>query len=267
MNFFYLLYKAALLFVDRESSHYAAAFSYYAPLALIPLVVFSVLVVGLFYGESYTNQIFSNWGSVLGNDLFQIIKSAVSNLNIETKTSSIPIVGAAFSLGFYIIAMNLLCDGFQKLWDIKSNGVRDWFIKSFRSIAFLVILQIYLVFAIGLEFFISSKIFVASALISSILLFISTTAFFAALYHLLSVKSPHWASCWVGATVSSLLFVGIKNLVDLYIHTTPALNLYGAAGLILVLLVWVYVLAALIYYGAAVAGLYDKIKYKGLTHN
>ncbi len=267
MNFFYLLYKAALHFIDRESSHYAAAFSYYAPLALIPLVVFSVSVVGLIYGESYTNQIFSNWGSVLGNDLFQVIKLAVSNLDIETKTSPVPIVGAAFSLGFYIIAMNLLSDGFQKLWDIKSNGVRGWVIKSLRSFAFLVILQIYLVFMIGLDFFVSLKIFAASTLISSILLFISTTAFFAALYHLLSVKSPRWTSCFVGATVSSLLFVGIKNLVDLYIDSTPALNLYGAAGLILILLVWVYVLAALIYYGAAVAGLYDKIKYKEFTRN
>lgn len=267
MNFFILLYRAALHFVDRESSHYAAAFSYYAPLALIPLVVFSVSVVGFIYGESYTNQIFSNWGSVLGNDLFQIIKLAVSNLDLETKTLPIPIVGAIFSLSFYIIAMNVLGDGFQKLWDIKSGGVRGWFIKSFRSVAFLVILQIYLIFAIGLEFLVSSKLFVASALISSILLFISTTAFFAAMYHLLSVKSPCWASCWVGATVSSLLFVGIKNLVDLYVDTTPALSLYGAAGLILILLVWVYILAALIYYGAAVAGLYDKMKYKGLNRN
>jgi len=48
-------------------------------------------------------------------------------------------------------------------------------------------------------------------------------------------------------------------MVDLYIATTPILSFYGAAGLILVLFVWVYVLAALIYYGAAVAGLYGKI--------
>jgi uncharacterized BrkB/YihY/UPF0761 family membrane protein len=52
----------------------------------------------------------------------------------------------------------------------------------------------------------------------------------------------------------------IKTLVDLYIVTTPALNLYGAASIILVLLVWVYILAAIIFYGAAVAGVYDKMK-------
>ncbi len=267
MNFFFLLYRAALHFVDRESSHYAAAFSYYAPLALIPLLVFSVSVVSLFYGEDYTNQVFSGWGSVLGNDLLQIIKLAVSNLSIEAKNSPLPIVGGVFSLGFYIIAMNVLGDGFKKLWGVKTEGFRDWLIKSFRSLFFIIILQIYLVVAIGLEFLVNSKVFVASTFISSVLLFISTTAFFTALYHLLSVKSPGWTACSIGAVFSSLLFVGIKNLVDLYVDTTPALNLYGAAGLILILLVWVYVLAALIFYGAAVAGLYDKMKSKGLNRN
>lgn len=75
------------------------------------------------------------------------------------------------------------------------------------------------------------------------------------------MKAPSLKGCFVGALVSSILFVLAKILVGSYIASTPVLTLFGAAGLILVLLIWIYVWALLIYYGAAVAGLYDKINF------
>ena len=59
--------------------------------------------------------------------------------------------------------------------------------------------------------------------------------------------------------MAAVLFIGAKYAVSITILTTPALHFYGAAGLILILLIWVYVLAAIILYGAAIAGTYDKI--------
>lgn len=260
MNFLYLLYEAGLRFVDREAGYYAAAFSYYAPLALIPLIFFSIAVVGFIYGESYTSQVFASWGSILGSDLLQVIQLAVKNINIEAQNSRLPVVVIIFFFWLYLTAMNVLSDGFHKLWGIKNCGIRGWLIKSVRSLAFFFILQIYLIFLIGLEFFTNTNIFIAKTAISSTVIFLSTMLFFSVLYHYLATKSPSWSGCMVGAAISSLLFVGIKSLVDIYLANTPALNFYGATGLILILLAWVYVLAVLIYYGAAVAGLYDKMK-------
>lgn len=260
MNFLYLLYDAAAMWLEKESGYYSAAFSYYAPLALIPFLFFTVAIVGFFYGETFTGDVLANWGAVLGDDLVVIIKSALANFDVEARSSGLPIIGGVFFLGFYIVALNIMSDGFQKLWNQETQGLKMFFIKSLRSAAFIFVIQLYLIVVIGVEFFIVPTLFGSSSWMSSAILFISTSAFFTILYRWLSQKSPSWEACWIGSIVSSLLFILIKNLVDIYIATTPVLTLYGTAGLILILLVWVYIFASLINYGAAVAGLYGKIR-------
>jgi membrane protein len=259
VNFFYLLYDAALLWIERGAGYFAAAFSYYAPLALVPLLLFSVTVAGFFYGETFTSEVFTDWGSVLGEDLLTLIRIALENLSTETKTSQVPLVASAFFLGFYIIALNVLSDGFLRLWRREQRGLKYFFKKSARAIGFLLVLQIYLVLVVGFEFFIVPTLAGVYTLINTLFLYVSTAAFFTFLYRFLTNRAPSWAACMVGALVSSLLFVLIKSLVDIYIATTPVLSLYGAAGLILILFVWVYVLAVIIFYGAAVVSVYDKI--------
>ncbi|OGG69978.1 hypothetical protein A3I99_03425 [Candidatus Kaiserbacteria bacterium RIFCSPLOWO2_02_FULL_45_11b] len=259
MNLLFVLYSAAKLWIDKGSNYYAAAFSYYAPLALVPLIFFSIAVATFFYGGSFANQVFADWGAALGSELVEVIRGAVENLSQEANTSRVPIVAGLFFLGFYIIALNVISDGFERLWGRETSGFISFLIKSSRALVFLFVLQIYLVFVIGMEFFIMPAVFGSNSYISSGFLFLSSAVFFTALFRFLVVKSPSLKGCVVGGIVSSVLFVAIKSLVDLYIATTPILSFYGAAGLILVLFVWVYVLAALIYYGAAVAGIYGKI--------
>jgi membrane protein len=259
VKLFYLLYDAAVRFSECGAGYYAAAFSYYAPLALIPLLFVSITIVGSIYGDTFTAQVFSNWGSVLGEDLVNIINLAVSNVDTGEGSSKFTIIGTVFFLSICIFALNVMSDGFEDLWGIQRRGFRAWLFKSFRSIGFIFILQVYLIFIIGLEFFIAPTLFGESTFISSLILFVSTTIFFATLYRILPVHSPTWWGCLVGAVIASLLFVAAKNLVYFYIATTPVIALYGAAGLILILLIWVFILAIIIFYGAAVSGLYDKI--------
>ncbi len=249
---------------EKGAATYAAAFSYYAPLALIPLLLFTLSIVSIFYGQTFTAQVFADWGSILGTELVELIKAALIKLNIETQSSQLPIVAVFFFLGFYFVALNVLSEGFNKLWDTETSGFRAFVARAFRSIWFLFILQAYLIFTIGLEFFIAPTLFEPYTILVSAVFFASTTVFFILLYRLLVAKAPSWTACFVGATITSMFFVVIKSLVDVYIATTPGLTLYGAANLILILLVWIYILAALIFYGAAVAGLYDKM-YPTLT--
>jgi membrane protein len=259
VNFIFVLYNAAKLWIDKGANYYAAAFSYYAPLAIVPLLFFSVAVATFFYGGSFANQVFADWGDALGSELVEVIRVAVDNLSQQASSSRVPIVGGLFFLGFYIIALNVISDGFERLWGRETSGFVSFLIKSARALVFLFVLQIYLVFVIGMEFFIMPAVFGSNSYISSAFLFLSSAIFFTALFRFLVVKSPSLKGCIAGGVVSSVLFVAIKSMVDLYVATTPVLSFYGAAGLILVLFVWVYVLAALIYYGAAVAGLYGRV--------
>lgn len=260
MNLVYLLFQAARVWLERGGSYYAAAFSYYAPLALIPLLFFTVGVSGFLYGETFAREVFASWGSVMGDDVLALIRFALENLREETAAAKIPIIAGGFFLGFYVIALNVVSDGFLKFWGRDSRGFTAYLAKSARALLFLFVLQAYIILIIGLDYFIIPTVFGDSAFFSSALLYVSTTTFFVLLYRYLTSRPPSWLGCVYGALISSVFFVIIKVLVNFYIATTPVLSLYGAAGLILVLFVWVYVLAAIIFYGAAVAGLYDRLK-------
>ena len=254
-----LLIHSARLWYHQDAKLYSAAFSYYAPLALIPLIVLSISIVGIFYGVEFVKDYFLGWGLILGTDLSTLISIAVTNLNAETKTFKAPILGIILFSGISILSLNVLSTGFNKIWGTPYLGVRNWFFKSLRSILFILVLQIYFIFIISFEFFISKTSFESTTLFSTIFIFLNTTILFVVLYKFLPRRSPSLKGCLFGGIVASTLFMVAKSLVGLYLATSSSLNLYGAAGLILVLLVWVYILAALIYYGAAVAHIYDRM--------
>jgi len=259
VTFFKLLYQSAKLWIDQDMVYYAAAFSYYAPLALVPLILISLTIVGLIYGTQFTAQMFSTWGETMGTDLVKILSVAVDNLTIATNSFTIPLVGILFFSTICLVALNVVSAAFQRLWGITDQGLRSWLNRSFRSAIFIIILQLYLIGIIGTEIFLSLIVLPGSELVSQMFFGLSTTIFFTLLYHFLYSHHPSLKGSLVGAIVAALLFMGAKYVVFIMLLTTPSLNFYGAAGPILILLIWVYVLAAIILYGAAIAGTYDKI--------
>jgi membrane protein len=75
-------------------------------------------------------------------------------------------------------------------------------------------------------------------------------ALFAAMYRFLPNSSVEWRDVWVGATVTSLLFTVGKLGLGLYIGKSAVASSYGAAGSILVLLLWIYYSGLIFYFGA-----------------
>ena len=254
-----LLIDAAKHWNSHDAKLYSASFSYYAPLALIPLIIFSISIVGIIYGPNFVKDIFSSWGMVLGSDLSNLIEAAVSNLNSEAETFKIPILGVLFFSGVLIVALNVLSSGFNKLWGIQITGIRSGLVETIRSIFFIFILQIYFIFIFGFEVFLILTDLKGSDLISNLFIFFNTSLLFILLYKFLTIKAPSLKGCVIGSIIATIIFVMAKSLVWLYIISTGSLTIYGAAGLILVLLIWVYILSALIYYGASIAHIYDKI--------
>ncbi|HMO77759.1 MAG TPA: YhjD/YihY/BrkB family envelope integrity protein [Candidatus Paceibacterota bacterium] len=259
MRFFKLLYQSAKLWIENDMVYYAAAFSYYAPLALIPLILISLTMVGLIYGQEFTAQIFNAWGETLGTDLVKMLGLAVDNLTIATNSYSVPVVGIIFFSTICLVALNVLSTAFQRLRGVVELGFINWLKRSLRSAIFIVILQLYLIGIIAIEIFLSLIELPASGFISQVGFGLSSVIFFSVLYRFLYSDKPSVKGSVVGGIIAAILFMGAKHAVYLTLLTTPSLNFYGAAGLILVLLIWVYILAAILLYGAAIATTYDKI--------
>jgi len=259
MKLFYLLLNSSRSWINHDMKSHSAAFSYYAPLAITPLIFLSIGIVGFFYGAEFTTQVITNWGNMLGKDLISLIETGVANIKSETQSYKSPIIGVVFFLSASVFALNVLSTGFRVLWEKNDHGLKRWLTKTIRSFAFILILQVYLMVIIGFEFFLAVTKLRAHEIVSFIFLFFSTAIFFIILLKFLVKESPSWKGVIVGGTISSALFVLSKNYATYYVIKSAGSNIYGTAGLILVLLIWIYLLAAIIYYGAAVASEYDKM--------
>jgi membrane protein len=256
MNFIIMLGQSARLWLRLGMSHYAAAFSYYAPFALVPLILISLGVSNFFYGLSFVKNMFLSWGTIFGPDLTALVELAVQNLDIQVHTYQVPMLAIVFFSFVSILALNALALGFERIWGKPEASVGAWVRQSVRSLLFIMILQIYILTLVSLEG-LRVLLDMDSRIVPLLIWFASISVLFALFYRFLVAHAPSWGGCLVGGLSAGVLFIFAKNIVTVYLATKPVLNIFGAAGLILVLLVWVYVLAAIVYYGAIVAEQYD----------
>jgi membrane protein len=261
MNYLQILVSSGRIWLRLEMGHYAAAFAYYAPFALVPLILVSLGISGLFYGLPFVKNMFLSFGTVFGEDLTTLVGLAVQNLDVQVHTYDVPVLAIVFFSAISILAFNVLGLGFERIWGKHEVSARSVFKQSLRSIGLILILQIYILTLVSLEGLWALMEF-DGRLIPLLIWFSSISTVFVLIYRFLVAGSPSWRSCMVGGFTAGLLFIFAKNIVTLYLAAKPVLNMFGAAGLILVLLIWVYVLAAIIYYGAIVAHEYGNNRIK-----
>lgn len=259
MKYLQLFYHAGRHWFNQDMSYYAAAFSYYAPLSLIPLILLSLSVCGFFYGADFVKNIFLSWGTVFGSDVLDLLNVAVKNLEIEVHTYRVPFLMIVFFSGVSILTFNVLGSAFYHVWGVTESNIKTWLRQTLRSISFVIILQLYLIFIIGTEGFLVQTDFHKIPFVTSIIWFMSISVLFVLLFKLLVKHAPSWRACVFAGLVSGFLFIWAKELIGIYLAFQPVLSIFGAAGLMLILLIWVYVLASIILYGASLANMYDKL--------
>lgn len=244
----------------------AAALSYNAPLAIIPFLLFSIKVTAIVYGETFTKGVLTEWGSDLGDDVISVLNSAIINLEAETSTSGYPLIGIFIVLGISIVSLNLLGTNFQRLWGIRKYGFINWLKQSFRSFLFILILQIFLIISFSLEIILMLAKIKDVTLLSVFFMFLNTTAFFFLMFKYLTKNSLRWQGLIVGSMFTSILFIFSRSFIKIYIKDFTNLSIFGGAGLMLILLFWIYAISSIIYLGAAVAKEYNRDK-RVVTNN
>jgi membrane protein len=262
MKLFRLLGRAAVLWFRRDADIHAAALAYFVPFALTPLLLLSITLVGLLIGQDEVVALLLHWGNRVNPEITALLELSVHNFNTITVTYYVPVLGIIFFSTMVLVALNSLGAGIHKMWQFEAYGVMNWFRRSIRSISFVFLLQVYLVCMIVLN---RTIVFIAHVpivhvleLLYPFLLYLSTLVLFTVGYSLLPIRTLSLRARFYGAVVASCLFFFTRELVALHSATTPIPHLFGAAGLVIVMLVWIYVAASIVFYGAAFAAAYEE---------
>jgi membrane protein len=262
--------------VTDKAPRLGASLAFYTLLSLAPLLVVIVAVAALVYGqEAARGQLVWQIQGLVGPDGARAIQGLVQGA-YKPGTGVI-----ATLLGFLTLAFGAssvvveLRDALNTIWHVPLDRGNTGLSSIFRllkhrfysfamilGVGFLLLVSLVLnawIAAMG-KFFVSalptpeSLLHVATFLIS----FLVITFLFAAIYKMLPDVRLQWSDVAVGASVTSLLFTIGKQLIGLYIGKTSFGSTYGAAGSLVIVLVWVYYSAQLFFLGAEFTKVYTK---------
>jgi membrane protein len=249
-----------------------AALSYYTVLSIAPLLVLCIGLAGLVFGkEAAQGQIAYQIQNVVGPQGGAIIQGLVRSAAQPSTGIAATAVGLVMLLFGASAVFGELRDSLNLVWNVQSTtggGLMGMLKYRFFSFALVLgigfLLLVSLLLSAGLaaagKFFESYLPLNAAVLhaINLVLSFAAITVLFALLYKVVPDVRIEWEDVWIGAAVTSLLFSFGKYLIGLYLGQASVGSAYGAAGSLVVFLVWVYYSAQIFFLGAEFTRLFSE---------
>src|SRR6202047_5606070 len=262
---------AVYSWLDDRAPTMGAAIACYTVFSLAPMLVMVIAVAGLAFGQKAAEgALFGELADLVGPES----AGAVQAMLRSASSTGSGIIATAVGIGTLVIAATAVFGELQSALNViwkapatASPGV--WYLVKSRLLSLSIIL------VIGFLLLVSLVISAALAAFSDYLDWILpglatilhiahltfsfgfTTVLFALMFTILPDNPVGWREVWLGAAVAALLFTFGKHLISLYIGSSNMASTYGAAGALIIVLVWVYYSAQILLLGAEFAKAYS----------
>ncbi|HEX2055274.1 MAG TPA: YihY/virulence factor BrkB family protein [Nitrospiraceae bacterium] len=247
-----------------------AALAYYTVFAIVPLLIIIIAIIGLVFGEEAAQSyIFDQIAGLVGEQSANAIKDMIHRAD-KPSTGIIATVIAAVTLLFGASGLfGQLQDALNTIWGVEPKPGRGiWGLIKDRFLSFMAVL--------GTGFLLLVSLVLSAALaalgkwfggwlpapevvlqaLNFLISFGVITALFAMMFKLLPDAKVAWSDVWVGAAITALLFTLGKFLIGLYLGKSDVGSAYGAAGSLVIVLLWVYYSAQILLFGAEFTQVY-----------
>lgn len=268
-----LLRESWLEFMDVNPFQMGAALAYYAVFAIPPMIIIIINSAGFFYGKkAVEGEIFVFMKDYIGAEGALEVQKMVGNISQSEGLTLATVIGLGALLVAATGAFISLQDSLNFIWGVKPKP-RNEYLKLLRDrltsfvmilgFAPLLITTVVVQSALswfGNQFFVDGSgpdVFLASA-INLIVSTLVIAFLFAAIYKFLPDAHIQWRDVRVGAGVTAALFTIGKIIIATYIANSDIASVYGAAGIIAILLVWVFYSSQILFFGAVFTLVYSR---------
>lgn len=257
---FFLLVKETLKeWREDRASSVAAALAYYAIFSLSPLLLMLALFMGLLIGSNTAEEeLLAEMETTLGTESVAAIEEALDS----TENSSGGILSAVLWFAVIFWGASGLFGQLQRalniIWEVrpKPGGPIVPILKT-RLVSFMLVVGVGIMLGLSMivNTWLSNLDFggLATLLIRPLQIALSLsviTILIAAIYKVLPDVLIGWKDVWVGALFTAVLFLVGQSAVGFYINQSDVGSVYGAAGSLTVILVWIYYSAQILLFGA-----------------
>ncbi|MGH8927671.1 MAG: YihY/virulence factor BrkB family protein [Acidimicrobiia bacterium] len=258
-----LLIIAGRDWLEDQAPRLAAALSYYTAFSLPPLLVLLVGIAGLVYdAEAVRGRIVDEIAALVGTESARLLGDAIAQAQLTTGAIGAVAIGIAVLLFGASGVFGQLQDALNTIWEVKpKSGGGFWKLARSRLLSvatvlgagFLLLVSLTLSAGIGTLVEMAERFEALAPFLTAIDLIASMiviTVLFALIFKYLPDVKIAWTEVWMGAALTALLFVAGKFAIGFYLGASDIGSAYGAAGSLIVVLVWIYYSALILFFGA-----------------
>ncbi|MDB6171006.1 MAG: putative rane protein [Chthoniobacteraceae bacterium] len=267
---FKLLKATASSWMEDNCLRLGAALAYYSIFSIAPLLVIAISIAGLFFGrEAAYGEIQTQMSGYVGHQAAQAIEAMVQSASKPAQSKMAALIGVVTLIIGAGGVFGQLKDSLNTIWEVQQKpggGIKAFLRERLLSfgmvlvIGFLLLVSLVLTAAIAVLNKYIGTFLPMSGLIATvfafIIAFLVVTLLFATIFKVLPDATVEWRNVWVGAVVTALFFELGKTGLGWYLGMESTSSAYGAAGSIVLLLLWVYYNSLILFFGAEFTQVY-----------
>lgn len=262
-----VIFNNAIQGIGNDKLHkLSAALAYTTIFSIAPLMLLVILIgSSLAEKSAIEGRVFSELSAFIGEGLAQFIQNLILQISFQKNNTTIATFVSSFVL--MIIASGIFVevqDSLNFIWGVRpkrKKGIIKLILS--RLVSFLSIIAFGVFLAVMI---LVNTVFIALSnhllewfpwipidtisWLNTLFLLLFMTLFFAMIFKWLPDVSIKWRDIWGGAILTTLLFLFSKWLISIYVKNNTTVSLYGAAGSVVILMLWIYCTAFIFYFGA-----------------
>lgn len=266
MKAFWQLVKDAGLAWDQDNAwRLGAALAYFSVFSLAPLLIIAVVVAGVVFGQDAAEgHLVAQISDIIGMDGARFIESMIRKVYTSDSTIPATVIGAATMLLGATAVFVELRDALNTIWHIREKPIGT--VKAFLRARFFSLLMILGIGALLLASLMLSVVMAAFSgtmtVMGGLIDFVVSFCEFAMLFGLIFKYLPNvllkWRDVMIGASFTSLLFSIGKLGIGLYLGRSAVSSTFGAAGSLVIVMLWIFYSIQIFLYGAEFTRLFAK---------
>jgi membrane protein len=256
-------------FINDNALKYSAALSYYTIFSFPSILIIVISIFGMLLGrEAIEGELYNQLYGLIGSEAASQIQNILKNIHLSRERPAAFIISI---ISLFIGATGIfgeIQDSLNKIWGLKTKTNKIWWkliLNRLISFALIASLGFVLLVSLGLNAIIASiskhLIFlsqgeIAFKITETLVSFFISSIFFAIIFKFLPDAKIKWKDVMIGSFLTALLFYAGKAVIGYYLGQSNLSSIYGAAGSVMVIMVWAYYSSAILFLGAEFTKVY-----------